>query len=146
MTGILPYDNYKRDVKVTDAIKNFESPCTLSNLEVPPVVRYILGKCWKRGPQDRPSSAECQMVLGSKSLSGFFTEIPYSDFPSQYKAQGDSWRLIRNPDFSRLYRYNIGTDFNPEASYVRKPLSNCQLTDFLPAHIFQSLCILPGWT
>lgn len=114
MTGLLPYDTKKRDIAINNAITNAMLPADLSHIAAPEYIQPILEKCWQQEPQSRPTIVCCREMLPPTvtSLQNLLQQS-FAEIPDFYKAQGDGWNAVCNPDLGKTYE----CDFLPTLIY-----------------------------
>lgn len=68
MTDLLPYNTKKREIALSEAIRNAELPGDVSAVVIPDFVRDMLTRCWQWEPDSRPDVAWCHGVLSERTV------------------------------------------------------------------------------
>lgn len=114
MTGLIPYATYPERGPILLAIASDKPPADLANLSVPHFVTAVLERCWRKLADSRPTVAWCSKVLSLRSTA-LFKPLCLESFdaaPSEFKAMGDGWHALFNPETETTFNLQMSTTFD----------------------------------
>lgn len=105
MTDCIPYQSERSEYLVILAIMQGKLPASIGDASIPDFGNEVLAACWSPDPAKRPSMTWCSEVLTRRTtaLFGTYCSADFKDIPSEYKAEGDGWEAVVNPDVPKIF-------------------------------------------